>query len=285
MGRLDHVTSRVAHRVASVKPRGAGVAASILLLAGSAAYGTLKGEHLPVVLDMLKHARDAGANAAGFRITEISIAGRRKLAEGEVLAAAGVTPDSSLLFLDVDDARRGLEAMPWIAQATVRKLYPGHLRIEIEEREPFAIWQKNGALSVVAVDGTVLGPLGERPVSGLPQVVGYGAAAKARDFLSLVDRYPVIREQLRASILVADRRWNLKLKSGLDIRLPETGVEAALDRLVTLDRDKKLLSRDLTAIDLRLADRVSVRLSDEAGQAREQAAKDKAKKKKKGGDA
>ena len=277
--------SRVAHRVAGIKPRGAGIAASVLLLAGSAAYGTFKGDHVPALLEFLKDARDTGANAAGFRITEISIAGRRKLGEQEILAAAGVTPHSSLLFLDVDDARHGLEAMPWVAQATVRKLYPGHLRIEIDEREPFAVWQKNGQLSVVAVDGTLLGPLGERPVSGLPQVVGYGAAAKARDFLALIDRYPVIREQLRASILVADRRWNLKLKNGLDIRLPETGVEAALDTLVTLDRDKKLLSRDLTAIDLRLADRVSVRLSDEAGAAREQWLKDKAKKKKKGGDA
>jgi cell division protein FtsQ len=53
--------------------------------------------------------------------------------------------------------------------------------------------------------------------------------------------------------------------------------------LVALDRDKKLLSRDITAIDLRLADRVTVRLSDDAAQARDEASK--AKKKAKGGSA
>jgi cell division protein FtsQ len=90
---------------------------------------------------------------------------------------------------------------------------------------------------------------------------------------------------LRAAVLVADRRWNLKLTSGLDIRLPEAEVAQALDVLDALDRDKKLLSRDLTAIDLRLPDRVVVRLSDEAAQAREQALKERDKKKKKGGDA
>ena len=89
---------------------------------------------------------------------------------------------------------------------------------------------------------------------------------------------------LRASILVAERRWNLRLANGIDVRLPETSVEAALDRLAELDRDKKILSRDITAIDLRLPDRVTVRLSDTAAQARDEALKANAKKKK-GGDA
>jgi cell division protein FtsQ len=87
---------------------------------------------------------------------------------------------------------------------------------------------------------------------------------------------------VRASILVAERRWNLKLKNGLDVRLPESGVAHALDTLAELDRDKHLLSRDITAIDLRLPDRVSVRLSDDAAQAREDALKDKAAKRKRG---
>ena len=100
----------------------------------------------------------------------------------------------------------------------------------------------------------------------------------------MLDRYPDIRAVLRASILVAERRWNLRLKNGIDVRLPETDVEQALDTLVALDRDKKLLSRDIVAVDLRLPDRVTVRLSDEAAQAREDALKDK-RRKKKGGDA
>ena len=69
------------------------------------------------------------------------------------------------------------------------------------------------------------------------------------------------------------------------MHLPETDVAQALERLVALDRDKKLLSRDITAVDLRLSDRVSVRLTDAAAQAREDALREKDKKKKKGGDA
>ena len=89
---------------------------------------------------------------------------------------------------------------------------------------------------------------------------------------------------MRASILVAQRRWNLRLTNGIDVRLPEGDVAPALDRLVALDREKKLLSRDIVAVDLRLPDRVTVRLSDAAAQAREDALKAR-QEEEKGGDA
>ena len=72
------------------------------------------------------------------------------------------------------------------------------------------------------------------------------------------------------------------LKNGIDVRLPEADVEQALDTLVKLDRDNKILSRDIAAIDLRLPDRVTVQLSDEAAAARAEALKAKSPKKKGG---
>jgi cell division protein FtsQ len=282
---VDRLAMRVSVRVRSLKPRYFGASACALLLLGAIGYGVVKGDHISTFIGALKDASDEAANAAGFRITSLSIAGRRQLKEAEILAAAGIGERTSLLLLDVENARARLEGLPWIAQATVRKLYPGRLEITIEERNAFALWQKAGKLFVIAADGTVLEPLGERGAASLPLVVGPGAAQRAREFLEIIDRYPAIRSELRAAVLVAERRWNLKLKSGLDVRLPEAGVTQALDRLVALDRDKQLLSRDITSVDLRLPDRVSVRLSDEAAQAREQAAKERERKKKKGGDA
>jgi cell division protein FtsQ len=265
-------------------PRGTGSAAAMLFVLASVAYGAIKGEHVPAMVGELKDARDGLANAVGFRITQWSIAGRRQLGENDVLSLAGVSDRTSLLFLDVEQARARLKASPWIAEAAVRKLYPGRLQVEIDEREPFALWQKDGKVLVIAGDGTVLGPLGDRRFAVLPLVVGPSAEKKAKDFLAVLDRYPALRSQVRASILVADRRWNLKLANGIDIRLPEADVERALDTLVALDRDKKLLTRDITAVDLRLGDRVSVRLSDSHAQAREDALKIK-KPKGKGGSA
>jgi len=264
-------------------PPGLGIAASLLLLGATLGYGAVAGDHLPLVIDWVKDVRDAAANATGFRIAAISLTGPKEVSREEVLTVAGVTGHASLLFLDADAARTRLLANPWIADAAVLKLYPDRLQITITERQAFALWQKDGRVGVIAADGTVLEPFVENRYVRLPLVVGRGAERRAKDFLAILDRYPDIRSQLRASIMVADRRWNLRLKNGIDVRLPESNVEQALDRLVALDHEKKILSRDILAIDLRLSDRVTVRLSDAAAAAREEALKDK--KKKKGGEA
>lgn len=266
-------------------PRGAGLAGMALVLLAALGYGIVKGDHVPAIVAGLKGARDAVANAAGFGIQSVSVAGRKQLGEKDILAAAGVSERTSLLFLDVEAARARLKTNPWIAEAEVRKFYPSKLQITIEEREAFALWQKDGKISVIAGDGAVLAAFaGERRFSALPLVVGPGAEVKARDFITVLARYPAIREQVRAAILIAERRWNLRLKNGIDVRLPEAEVERALEALAGLDRDKKLLSRDITSVDLRLPDRVSVRLSDAAAQVREEMLK-KRFPKKKGGDA
>jgi cell division protein FtsQ len=236
------------------------------------------------VIDWTKDARDIAANALGLRIAAISLTGEKEVSREEVLTTAGVTGRASLLFLDADAARTRLLANPWIADAAVLKLYPNRLQITITERHAFALWQKDGRLSVIAADGTVLEPFVENRYLGLPLVVGRDAERQAKELLTVVDRYPDIRSALRASILVADRRWDLRLTNGIDVQLPEDDVAAALDRLVELDRDKKLLSRDITVVDLRLPDRVTVRLSDAAAAARDEALKATIKKKK-GGDA
>jgi cell division protein FtsQ len=271
-------------RVSVRVPRYSGLAACLIFLAGVTAYGAIKGDHIEAIKTAIKDAADSAANAAGMRIATVSLSGQRQVSREEIFAAAGVTDHSSLLFLDVTQARTNLEAIPWIAEATVRKLYPDRLQITVTEREAFALWQRQGKVAVIAADGTVLGAQVEPRLASLPFVVGNGAAAKARGFLAVLDRYPAIRDQVRASILVADRRWNLRLKNGIDVRLPDSGIEQALETLTRFDREKSLLSRDIVAVDLRLPDRLTVRLSDAASQAREEAFR-KANPKKKGGDA
>jgi cell division protein FtsQ len=263
-------------------PRGVGNAAALAFLVASASFGVVRGGHLPDIAAELATARDAAANALGFRITSIAIAGQIELTREEILATAGVTGRTSLLFLDAAAARARLKAYPWIAEATVLKLYPGRLHIAVTERQAFALWQKDGKVGVIADDGTVLEPYVARRYANLPLVVGLGAEQKAKQFLAQIEQFPLVRDQVRAAVLVAERRWNLKLKNGLDVRLPETGVEVALATLIRLDREKNLLTRDLAVIDLRLPDRVTVRLTDEVWAEREALKKPP---KKKGGSA
>lgn len=264
-------------------PRGAGTAATAFLLMGSVIFGVVKGGHSEDVLAELRGWRDDAAKTAGFRIASIAMSGQTQVSREEILATAGVTARTSLLFLDADQARLKLLTNPWIEEAAVLKLFPGQLQIIVKERTAYALWQQEGRVSVIATDGTVLEPYVSSRFVTLPMIVGDGADAAAKPFFATLHRYPDIAAQVSASILVAQRRWNLKLKSGIDVRLPEAGMDGALKTLVALDHDKKLLSRDIAAVDLRLPDRVTVQLSDEAAKAREDALLKEKKARKKAG--
>ncbi|MEY9122933.1 cell division protein FtsQ/DivIB [Bradyrhizobium yuanmingense] len=260
-------------------PRRVGLSMTVLLLIGSCGFGIVKGGHLQDFVTAVSDARNALANSAGFRITSVVINGRKQLTQDEILAIGGVSGRSSLLFLDAEAVRDKLKANPWIADATVLKLYPGQLMIELTERKAFALWQEAGRLSVIADDGAVLEPYVSRRFLSLPLVVGKGAETQARDFLALLARYPQVHSVTKAAIYVGERRWNLRLKDGLDIRLPEQDVGNALAMLSKLDKEDRLFSRDIVAVDMRLPDRLVVQLSEDAAKAREELFKDKKKKK------
>jgi cell division protein FtsQ len=273
---------RVVALVERYLPRRVGISLTVILLAGATGLGIVKGGHLQDFITAMSDARNALANSAGFRITSVVINGRKQLTQDEILATGGISGRSSLLFLDADGVRDKLKANPWIAEATVLKLYPGQLQIDITERKAFALWQEAGRLSVIADDGALLEPYVSRRFLALPLVVGKGADIRARDFLALLARYPQVQSVTKAAILVGERRWNLRLKDGLDIRLPEQDVGNALAALSKLDKDEKLFSKDIIAVDMRLPDRLVVQLSDDAAKAREDQFKDKKSKKKAG---
>lgn len=286
--RFVRVARRFIDRLVALNPpRGLGASAAALLLLASTCYGVVKGGHSDVIVAQVQDICDGAANSLGFRISQVQLAGQHEVSRETVLTLAGITGRSSLLFLNAAHARARLLTDPWIAEASVLKLYPGRLHISITERKPFALWQEDGKVSLIAADGTVLEPYVPPAFSSLPLVVGKGAAHAGYQFIELIKRYPDIAHRVDASVLVADRRWNLHLKSGVEVLLPELAPDHALQILAELDRDKKLLSRDIVKVDLRLSDRVTVRLSDAAAAAREEAIKasEKNKKKKSGGEA
>jgi cell division protein FtsQ len=269
--------NRLIARLEDKLPRNFGTVATLLILLGSLAVGVVRGGHLETITEAFRDARDAVAKTAGFRIAHVAIAGRKHLSQDEILAIGGVTGRRSLLFLDPATVRDQLKAAPWIADATVLKFYPDSIQIDIVERTPFALWQHDGSVSVISAKGIVLQPYTPGEFKSLPLVVGRGADTRAKEFLDLLGQHPHIRQQVKAIIYVGERRWNLRLADGIDVRLPEKDVDAALAALTKLDKDENLFSRDITAIDLRLPDRLTVRLSEDAAKARADMLKDKDK--------
>lgn len=249
-------------------PRGIGVVLAAALLAATFGFGAVRGGAYADFVTREGSMRDYLARAFGFDIAIVTISGEAEMNEQEVLAAAGVTPRNSLLFLDAADARARLEATPLVKQASVRKLYPNHLIIDLVERTPYALWQKDGKVNIVAADGAPIDEMHDLRFAGLPFVVGDGANERLPEFMSLLEASGELRPKIRAGILIGDRRWNLKMASGVDVKLPETNPKAAVERLLQLQRESRVLDRDILSLDMRIEGRVYARLSEEAAAAR-----------------
>ncbi|MFD0933782.1 cell division protein FtsQ/DivIB, partial [Methylobacterium trifolii] len=215
---------------------------------------------------------DILARVAGFGVERVTISGISRMYEREVLAAAGIDWRTSVPFLDVVEVRERLLRVPLIASASVRKIYPNEIVINQVEREPAALWQRNGEISVIAADGTVIDTMRDDRYASLPLVVGEDANTRLGEYLALIASAGALAERVKAGTYVSGRRWTLKL-DGVDVRLPEADPAAALARLVALERTGRILEKDIIAVDLRMPDRVVVRLTEEAAAARAEAQK------------
>jgi cell division protein FtsQ len=204
---------------------------------------------------------------SGFRVRNVLVEGRVETKSGDILAALKAERGAPLLDIDVAAAKARLEGLPWIKSAEVERQLPDTLRVKVEERKPFALWQLGQRLSVIDREGVVIVKDNVGRFADRPLVVGEGAERRAAEILDLVASEPAISKAVDAAVLVSGRRWNLRLKGGIEVRLPEEGMDTAWHRLARMERETRLLNKAITAIDLRQPDRVIVGLTPEAAKA------------------
>jgi cell division protein FtsQ len=254
-------------------PRGLGLALTVALFAGVGLFGSVRGGEYQAFIAREGDLRDVAARALGFDIAVVTISGQAELREREILAAARITPKNSLLFLDAAEARKGLEALPLVKSASVRKLYPNHLVIDLVERAPYALWQKDGKVEIVAADGAPIDEMTDDRFIGLPFVVGDGANERLPEFMAVLDAAAELRPKIKAGILVSRRRWDLTMTNGMIVKLPEADPPAAMATLVRLQCQDRVLERAALSLDLRAPGKMFVRLTEEAAAARAAAMK------------
>ena len=248
-------------------PRKLEIALTVAVLLGAGLLGAERGGQLDAVTAQYGGVGDWIACTLRLGVRMVTVSGATHMSERKILAIAGVDDKKSLPFFDVAQARARLEADPLIKQASVRKLYPNQIVIEIVERTPYAVWQKDGDVRAIAADGAPIDEVNDGRYADLPFVVGEGANGRVREFVALLDAMDELKPRVEAGVLVDQRRWNLRLKSGIDIKLPESDPEAAIAELLTLQRQSRILEKDVLALDFRVPGRVFARLSEEAAAA------------------
>ncbi|WP_366656932.1 cell division protein FtsQ/DivIB [Fodinicurvata sp. EGI_FJ10296] len=215
----------------------------------------------PRSVDEVRAATLDATGDAGFRIEEVLVAGRDQTDREAILTALGVTRGDPILGFDPHLAHERVMGLPWIRSASIERRLPGTILVRIEERVPMALWQHERQHKLIDREGNVLADHDLQNFTHLPMVVGREAHRNARSFLDVLGQYPEIADEVEAAIRVGERRWDLRLTSGVEVRLPETGLTPALNELSRMMHEVDLFDRDVVAIDLRLEDRLIVQTS------------------------
>jgi len=201
----------------------------------------------------------AATGGLGFTVQEVEVEGREVTPRDDILKAIDAGRGTPILGVNPARIKQQLESLPWIRSASVERHLPDTLYIRLTERQPLALWQRNGKMMLIDHDGVVVTTEHLNQYGNLLLVVGEDAPKNAEALIKILQTQPDLMHRVSAAIRVGERRWNLQLDNAITIELPEANIADAWTHLAQIDREHALLARDIEQVDLRLADRVVVR--------------------------
>lgn len=194
-------------------------------------------------------------------VNSVRVAGEfRHVSRGALERVVADQITKGFFEVDVEAVRAASRALPWVREASVRRVWPDALHVAIVEREPVARW--NDAV-LMEDDGELFAPHGRADELNLPKL--YGPVESEREVLAAHGRFRTVLGPLGGGIeslrLVDRGGWRLLLANGTTLVLAE-GQDAA-----TLKRFARAAAREIAEhldqieqVDLRYAGGFAVRL-------------------------
>lgn len=188
---------------------------------------------------------------SGMKVQNVVVEGRKHANLQALKYIVDIEKGQSIFEPDIDAIKEKLEHVTWVKSAVVERHLPNTISITLTERVPMALWQHQGKISVIDADGEVLsdGNLGR--FKNLMLLVGEDAPKQARDLVAMISAEPDLRARVESAKWIGGRRWDLYLKNGVSVKLPEDDLGQAVRRLASAQGEAKLMDRKIQSIDLR----------------------------------
>jgi cell division protein FtsQ len=245
----------------------------VIGLAAGAAWIKSRG-YVALALAEVEAIGEATVRGLGWTVREVYVVGRERAGRRDVLEAIAVGRGDSMLAFDPAAARARLLALGWIKDAAVFRRLPDVVEVYLEERQPLALWQWRKRLALIDAEGETIVAEGLHRFRDLPIVVGPDAARHAAALIDFLRLEPALFADVVAAVRVGGRRWNIEFGNGIEVNLPEQDPKTSWHRLARMVREQGVFERDIEAIDMRLPDRLVVRLTPEAAAKRRQSGED-----------
>jgi len=236
-------------------------ALTVVIMAGLGSAGVWSWNNGMIIraIDQTKWNLIALSGTLGFTVEDVLVVGRSQTSKDDLMKAVRLARGAPILAYDLDGARQRIEVLPWVASASVERMLPDTILLSVIERQPLALWQSKGRFEVIDRKGEIISKQSIERFSDLLVVVGNDAPENAAALLGILETQPQLMDLATSAVRVGGRRWNVRLKGDIDIRLPAERARAAWSRLAEYERRHGILSRDVRMLDLRLPDRVIVR--------------------------
>lgn len=240
----------------------------ILLIAAIAGSWYIQPENRAQFVETIADTKQTFQQRPQFMIQAMNVTGADASAMTDVVALLPDVFPVSSFDLDLEVMRANIEALDQIKSASVRVGQAGALEVRLTPRVPVAIWRDVGTLRLIDADGVLSGQIAARADRlELPLIAGDGAESNIAEALELFDAAGPLIGRVRGLVRMGERRWDMVLDCDQRIFLPSSGAVGALDRVIALNAAQDMLSRDVAVVDMRNANRPTLRMNQEAAAA------------------
>ena len=196
----------------------------------------------------------------GLGISDIEIEGNKivgtQIIVDKVLEYVGNPENTSIVLLGLNDLENEIKEIGWIDKANIRKKFPGSIFIKIRERKPSAIWQNAGKIYLSDSNGNLITDIVGNEYLTLPVVVGKDSKKEVTDFFEIISSSAYLYSMVEKAKVVGNRRFDIILENGVTVKLPEKDPKKAWQKLASLEKEKRILSKNIKYIDLRIEGQV-----------------------------
>ncbi|KIN61489.1 Cell division protein FtsQ [Sulfitobacter noctilucae] len=252
----------------------AGVPFCLTLMAGTI-YLSDEGRR-GAITQAVADARASIQERPEFMVKLMAVDGAEGRLAADIRTAVAIEFPQSSFDLDLPVLRSKIIALPGVRAANVRIRPGGILHVDITPRKPVAVWRNDDGLLLLDEGGASVADVEARSDhADLPLIAGEGAARHVPEALTLMNVAEALGGRVRGLVRMGNRRWDVVLDRDQRIMLPETNPLPALERVIALDRAQEVLTRDVARVDMRLAQRPTIRMTADATEAWWQIKQDK----------
>lgn len=195
---------------------------------------------------------------SGLKLENIYINGVNNVSEDEILQKTNLRKNTPILAINLQYSVASLLEIGWIENVSIKRKIPNTIYIDVQEKQPIAIWQNHGRLTLIDKNGQIIGDEHIKKYENVPLIIGEDARLLASDLLNSLSENANLKNQISAIVRVGERRWDVIFKNGIKVKLPEKQHATAFKQIVELYENDTLFKSNIEVIDLRIKDKIFI---------------------------